>query len=210
MLCDVNIVFLVKIKFWKAQLGDELVVDEAAIPTPYDFTFFALPGNESSPIHLLSPLVADTIDETIFWVPSISTPIAGDTVYSHTMHLWLADLLSPALTEGWLSTIDFIEHLKPQRIIPGHSLSPENVDPAIDLNHCRSYIEFFQREIEAQGPDFFTPGEIFDKFNTAFPGLLDLTSSQTSNSLLNITAEEFGSGDTRQMHGIDLASFNDP
>ncbi|CAK1358808.1 unnamed protein product [Cercospora beticola] len=94
-----------QIQAWGSILGSQIVVSEATIPTPYNFTFFTLPGNEDSPIQLLSPLGGDTIDETLFYIPSIQTLIAGDTVYSHDMHLWLADLLTPALTSSWLSTL---------------------------------------------------------------------------------------------------------
>ncbi|KAM0277197.1 hypothetical protein ACHAQH_005980 [Verticillium albo-atrum] len=85
-----------RIKVWKTILGDNAIVDKAAIPIPYDFTLITLPGDEWSPIYLISALVADTIDETLFWIPSISSLIAGDSVYGHTMHMWLVDLLSPA------------------------------------------------------------------------------------------------------------------
>ncbi|KAF5013392.1 hypothetical protein FDECE_580 [Fusarium decemcellulare] len=196
-----------KVKQWKGILGDNSIVDKAAIPTPYDFTFFSLPGDEASPIYLLSPLVTDTIDATLFWIPSISTLIAGDSVYSRTVHLWLADLLSPALTESWLSTLDYVAHLKPHRIIPGHSLSLENFSATRDLQHSRKYVQFFKDQIEAKGPNFFTPQEIFNKFDTAFPGLLN-SESQTSATLLNITSDQFGRGGTRVVHYVDLAAYD--
>lgn len=121
------------------------------IPTPLDFTFFTLSSDESSPILLISPLSADTIDETLFWIPSISTLIAGDPVYSHTVYLRLADLLSTALTQAWLSTLDYVEHLNAHRIIPGHSLTIENFGPTKDLEHSRKYVQFFKDEIESKG-----------------------------------------------------------
>ncbi|CRK15827.1 hypothetical protein BN1708_011569, partial [Verticillium longisporum] len=39
--------------------GADNIVKDVAIPSPYDFTFFTLPGDEESPIHLLSPLTGD-------------------------------------------------------------------------------------------------------------------------------------------------------
>ncbi|KAI8653556.1 Cytochrome c domain-containing protein [Fusarium keratoplasticum] len=197
-----------KIATWKGILGSNAVVDKPAIPIPYDFTFFTLPGDESDPIHLISPLVADTIDETLFWIPSISTLIAGDAVYSHTVHLWLADLLSPVLTEGWLSTLDFVESLAPKRIIPGHSLTLKGFGPKVDLKYSRDYVKFFKDEIESKGEDFYTPQEIFKLIDKKFPGLLASKTSTTSLTLLNITGEEFGRGGRRQVHYVDLAAFN--
>lgn len=195
------------ISFWAGALVDGLVVDEAAIPMPYDFTFFTLPGDEDEPIELLSLLVAETIDETMFWIPSNGILIAGDSVYSHTVHLWLADLLSPALTSAWLSTLDFIEHLKPRVIVPGHTVSLDSFGPAIDLQHSRKYLTYFQEEIESKGPDAYTPEEIFNNFNSTFPGLLS-GQSQTSQTLLDITAQQFGRSGTRQVYYVDLASYN--
>ncbi|KAJ8114403.1 hypothetical protein OPT61_g3709 [Boeremia exigua] len=196
-----------KISTWKSILGNETVVDQARIPTPYDFTFFTLPGDEEYPIHLLSPLVADTIDETLFWIPSIKTLIAGDSVYSSGLHVWLADMLSPALTEAWISTLDFIEHLNPDLIVPGHALSVDRFGATRDLKHTRAYVSLFQSEVESKGVDSFSPPEIFHLFDSAFPGLLN-TTSQTSATLLNITSEQFGRGGTRQIHYIDLTSYN--
>ena len=204
--CDTN---TSKIAAWGSIFGNETVVSEAIIPTPYNFTFFTLPGNEDSPIHLLSPLGGDTIDETLFYIPSIETLIAGDTVYSHDMHLWLADLLTPALTSSWLSTLEYIKSLAPKRVIPGHALSIDKFGPTIDVAHTEAYIKFFQQNIEARGVDYFTPQQIFDQFNAGFPGLLNKTNSTTSATLLNITAEEFGRNGTRRTHYVDLASFND-
>ncbi|KAH7009870.1 metallo-beta-lactamase family protein [Ilyonectria destructans] len=196
----------IKAKFWRGILGDDVVVENVTIPTSYDFSFFTLPGDESTPIHLVSPLVGDTIDETMFWIPSISTLIAGDAVYSHTMHLWLADLLSPSLTEAWLSTLEFIQSLKPHKIIPGHSLT-KKFGSHIDLEHTQKYVTYFKNKIEAKGKDFFTPQQIYKNINSAFPDLLSKT-SQTSATLLNITSEQFGRGGQRQIHYVDLAAFN--
>lgn len=185
-----------------------MVVDQAIIPTPYDSTFFTLPGDEESPIHLVGSLVGDTIDETLFWIPSISTLIAGDSVYSHTMHIWLADLLSSELTETWLSTLLFIESLHPDVIIPGHSLHINDFRSKVDLEYTKKYVTYFKDNIQDKGPDAFTPEDIFSKFNRRFPGPLLSETSDTSATLLNITSEQFGKGGLRQTHYVDLTSFN--
>uniref|UniRef100_A0A0D2YDY8 Metallo-beta-lactamase domain-containing protein n=1 Tax=Fusarium oxysporum (strain Fo5176) TaxID=660025 RepID=A0A0D2YDY8_FUSOF len=196
------------VKLMKGVLGEKSIVNKVHLPTPYDFSFFTLPGDEATPIHFLNPLTGDTVDETLFWIPSIKTLIAGDSVYGHDMHLWLADSLTKALTESWLSTLDLIDYLKPNVVIPGHSLSNKKFGCSIDVDHTRTYLKYWQKEIEAKGLDHFTPQVIFDKFNKQFPGLLNLNSS-TSAFLLNSTAEQFGRGGTRQVHYIDLAAYAD-
>ncbi|KAF2021498.1 Metallo-hydrolase/oxidoreductase [Aaosphaeria arxii CBS 175.79] len=196
-----------KIQQWKGILGEDSIVDNVTLPTPYDFTFFALPGDEATPIYLVSPVVGDTIDETAFWIPSISTVIVGDLVYSRTMHLWVSDSLTTALSEAWLSTLDFIESLGAKRIIPGHSLTLEDFDATTDLQHTRDYVTFFKDEVQAKGEDAFTPKEIFSLIDNKFPGLLS-NESTTSATLLNITSEQFGKDGTRQAHFTDFTAFN--
>lgn len=183
-------------------------MQQPVIPTPYDFTFFTLPGDEHSPVYLLSPLNGDTVDETLFWIPSISTLIAGDTVFSHDMHVWLADLQTTALTDAWLDTLDYIEYLEPKRIIPGHSVSTANFGPEIDLSYTRSYLKLWQEVVEPRGNNYFTTQNIFDLFNSTFPGPLSGNNTSTANAILNATAEEYGIGGTRQIEYLDLEAFN--
>ncbi|KAF9876411.1 hypothetical protein CkaCkLH20_06354 [Colletotrichum karsti] len=194
---------------WTAIYGEGVIASEPAIPTPYNFSFFALPGDEACPIEILKPAGGDTVDEAMFWIPSSKTLIAGDVVYGHQMHAWLADLLTPALTQSWLATLDFISGLRPQMVIPGHALSTDSFTATNDIDHTRDYVSFFQQNIEAKGADFYTPEEISNMLEAAFPGLTNLTSSTTSATLLGITSENFGRGGEREAHYLDLTAFND-
>ncbi|KAF5521029.1 hypothetical protein CGCA056_v008905 [Colletotrichum aenigma] len=196
-------------EFWSAAYGPGVIAPVPAIPTAYNFSFFTLPGDEKCPIEILKNVGGDTIDLSAFWIPSSKTLIAGDVVYGHQMHAWLADLLTPALTESWLTTLDFIAGLGPNIVIPGHALSADTFSAIADVNHTREYVSFFQKNIEAKGADFYTPQEISKLIDDAFPGLTNLTSSTTSATLLNITSENFGRGGQRQVHYFDLTMYND-
>ncbi|KAF6823145.1 metallo-beta-lactamase family protein [Colletotrichum plurivorum] len=198
-----------KTEYWSAVFGPGVIAPVPAIPTSYNFSFFALPGDEACPVEILKNVGGDTVDLSTFWIPSSRTLIAGDVVYSRDMHAWLADLLTPALTESWLATLDFMSGLGPLRVVSGHALSVEGFDAAADVEHTRAYVEFFQKNIEAKGPDFYTPKEISDLLEGAFPGLTNLTASTTSATLLNITAENFGRGGQRAIHYFDLTAYND-
>ncbi|KAH7341223.1 beta-lactamase-like protein [Pyrenochaeta sp. MPI-SDFR-AT-0127] len=191
---------------WSNVIGTENVVPIPTIPEPYDFTLFTLPGDEASPVHILSTVVGDTVDASLFWIPSISVLIAGDLIIANSLHVWVADLLTPALTASWLSTLNFIEKLRPRLIIPGHSETNVGFGPTRDLEHSKKYLSLFQTEIEAKGINFYTPQEIFDLLDVAFPGI---TQSNTSSSalVLNFTANEFGRGGPRYSHHVDLKSF---
>ncbi|UKZ52902.1 hypothetical protein TrVGV298_006688 [Trichoderma virens] len=85
---------------WQKTLGDDKIVSNTSIPTPYDHTFSTLPGDEGTPIELVGLISGDTVDVTLFWIPSTRTLIAGDTVYSHELHIWLAVLQTTALTSS--------------------------------------------------------------------------------------------------------------
>ncbi|KAK1479639.1 metallo-beta-lactamase family protein [Colletotrichum tamarilloi] len=198
-----------KTEFWSAAYGPGIIAPVPAIPTAYNFSFFTLPGDEKCPIEILKNIGGDTIDLCSFWIPSIKTLIAGDVVYGHQMHAWLADLLTPALTESWLTTLNFITGLRPSLVIPGHALASTTFSALADVDHTRDYVSFFQKNIEAKGPDFYTPREISSMMEAAFPGLTNLTSSTTSATLLNITSENFGRGGQRQVHYFDLTVYND-
>ncbi|GJC95051.1 Metallo-beta-lactamase domain-containing protein [Colletotrichum higginsianum IMI 349063] len=198
-----------KTEYWSSVFGEGVIAPSPAIPTPYNHSFFVLPGDESCPVEIISSIGGDTIDEAMFWIPSSRTLIAGDAVYGHQMHVWLADLLTPALTASWLATLDFVAKLQPRRVVPGHALSADTFSAAEDIVHTRDYVTFFQKNIEAKGADFYLPSEISTLIDNRFPGLLNLSSSATSRQLLNISAENFGRGGTRQIHYLDLLAFND-
>ncbi|KAF5686291.1 metallo-beta-lactamase family [Fusarium circinatum] len=114
-------------------------------------------------------------------------------------------LLSPALTDAWLSTLDFIEHLKPNKVIAGHTTDLDSLNTKLDLEYSRQYFKFFQQNIQSKGKNFFTPKEISKKLAKKFPGRLE---SSTSTLLLNISSEELGRGGSRLARTFDLTSYN--
>ena len=69
-----------------------------------------------SPIHLLSPLQGDTVDHTMFWLPTEGVIVAGctlqgvylmlgDTVYGRTFPLYLEEAATPALAAAWENSL---------------------------------------------------------------------------------------------------------
>ncbi|KAF5976252.1 metallo-beta-lactamase protein [Fusarium bulbicola] len=195
-----------KTAFWKSALGDENIASSPTIPKPFPSTFLSLPGDDI--VHLLGPVNGDSPEQTMFWIPSIKTLIAGDVVYGHGMHMWLADLDDPSMTEAWLDSLRLIKSLDAERIIPGHALSDQhNFNGSQDMEHTRAYVRFFQTEIESKPKDTFTPEEITAKFDQAFPELADTGEGSTSKLLLQINAQHFGRGGQRQKHDVDLVAL---
>ncbi|KAF6825320.1 metallo-beta-lactamase domain protein [Colletotrichum plurivorum] len=166
--------------YWTSILSSSEIVQNASAPVPYNFTFFALPGDPGHSIHLIQPLTGDTVDETLFWLLSSRNLIAGDT------------------------TLDLLLALDPKTVVPGHSLSGESFDAAGVLDYTRKYLAFWQCNVESKGPDFYTPQELYALLNEQFPGRL----GATSQFLLHVTAENFRRGGTRFGHFIDFTAFD--
>ncbi|CCF35789.1 beta-lactamase [Colletotrichum higginsianum] len=188
--------------------GPENVSEVPASPIAYNNTFFTLSGHEDEPIHLISNLVFDTVDGTMFWIPSLRTLIAGDSVYHRTMHLWMADMDTKALSDAWLKTLDFITNLRPVKLITGHAGTLQ-FSAQEDIAHTRSYIEFFEKEISSKGKDFYTPKEIVDIMSAGFPAQLQSEGGVASEMFLNNTAEKYGRGSTRLPDVLDMTKYND-
>ncbi|CAG1964782.1 unnamed protein product [Fusarium graminearum] len=193
-----------KTTFWKSALGDENIANSPIIPQVFPSTFFSLPGDEI--VHLFGPVNGDSPEQTMFWIPSIKTLTAGDVLYGHGMHIWLADLDDPLMTKAWLDSLRLIDSLGAKIIIPGHALS-EGFNGTKDIDYTRAYVSFFQKEIEAKPKDAFTPEEIIAKFDDAFPELAKAEEGSTSKLLLQINAQHCRKAGQRQKHDVDLVSL---
>jgi glyoxylase-like metal-dependent hydrolase (beta-lactamase superfamily II) len=77
-----------KVKYWPKVFGKENVPEMPRKPTPYAYSFIILDGNPTSPIMLLGPVQGDTVDHTLFWLPSEKTIITGDAIYGRSTHVW--------------------------------------------------------------------------------------------------------------------------
>ena len=77
-----------KIKFWPTVYGAENVPAKPTKPTPFHHSLFVLDENAESPVILLGPLQGDSVDHTLFWLPSERTIVCGDAVYARSTHVW--------------------------------------------------------------------------------------------------------------------------
>lgn len=77
-----------KVKFWPTVFGKENVPVSPRKPEAYPYSFFVLDGDEGSPICLLGPVQGDSIDHTLFWMPTERTIVTGDAVYARSTHAW--------------------------------------------------------------------------------------------------------------------------
>src|SRR5262249_21336846 len=79
-------------------------------------------------------------NNTLLWIASAKTLIAGDTVYSGT-HVWTASADHAERAE-WQKTLDRIEALKPEVVVPGH-IKPGTPLTLAGVAHTRAYLKAF-------------------------------------------------------------------
>ena len=77
-----------KVKYWPSVMGKEKVTEKPKKPDVFESSFFVLDGDESSPVCLLGPVQGDSVDQTLFWLPTEKTVICGDVIYARSTHVW--------------------------------------------------------------------------------------------------------------------------
>ncbi|KAK0921674.1 hypothetical protein LTR57_008471 [Friedmanniomyces endolithicus] len=178
-----------KVKFWPTVFGAENVPAKPTKPTPFHHSLFVLEGNEQSPVLLLGPLQGDSVDHTLFWLPTERTVICGDAVYARSTHLWVEEVETPQLLDAWFKTLDLIEEgLRPEKVIPGHIEKGWELDAKADLAHARKYLQFFAEKVtyakEKPGVD-----ELYKTFKDAFP-----QADKNLDFFLGHLSNQFGEG----------------
>ncbi|KAK2685268.1 hypothetical protein QWA68_015637 [Fusarium oxysporum] len=177
-----------KVKYWPTVVGADKVPAAPRKPDRFRHSFFVLDGDESSPILLLGPLQGDSVDHTLFWLPSERTIICGDSLYARCSHIWVEEIETPAILAAWRKTIALIESLKPTTIIPGHLEVGWELDAVADLEHNKKYLELFEEKI---GKAAKKPGvdELFKTFKDAFP-----QAENNTDFFLGHLSNQFGEG----------------
>ncbi|KAK8193862.1 putative metallo-beta-lactamase domain protein [Phyllosticta capitalensis] len=174
-----------KIQYWPSKLGADLVPTRPRKPEPYPFSFFSLDGGL---VVLLGPVQGDSIDNTLFWLPAERTVIVGDVIYARSTHVWAEEIETPAIWAGWMSTLDTIEALNPETIVPGHLEEGWKMDAKADLAHTRKYLELFREKI-ANAPKKMTVDEVYKTFQEAFP-----QAEKNLDFFLGHLSNQFGEG----------------
>lgn len=90
-----------KIVFWPTVFGKENVPAVPRKPEPYPYSFVILEGNTQSPIMLLGPVQGDSVDHTLFWLPTEKTVITGDALYGRSTHVWAEEIETPQILHAW-------------------------------------------------------------------------------------------------------------
>lgn len=88
-----------------------------------------------------------------------------------------------------MTTLDTIESLGAEKIIPGHLEAGWELDPAQDLAHMRKYLNLFKDKIIAKAPNKAPVDEIYKTFKDAFPD-----ADRNLDFFLGHLSNQFGDG----------------
>lgn len=135
---DINDAYDFKIEYW----GQEVLKENGAkckyTIKQIDEDTLYLEGHE---IKILGLMAGDCITVTPLWIPEIKTIIASDIVFSDA-HVWIADMRSPERMAKWMESLDKLESLHAEVIVPGHSSTQSTFSPSA-ISFTRCYIHDF-------------------------------------------------------------------
>ncbi|KLD77959.1 MBL fold metallo-hydrolase [Xanthomonas hyacinthi] len=128
-----------KLQVWAPKLGAD-APQRIVLPQPLRGDRLLLEGRELR----IVGLDGATPDRTFVWIPSIKTVLGGIPVVAGE-HVWMADTQTPASHAQWLATLQRIQALQPQRVIPGHFVPGAAQDLAA-VRFTADYIRAFDEE----------------------------------------------------------------
>ena len=159
-----------RVNAWKPQYGDN-IPSNPIIPDALEGNTLTLEGET---LQIFGPLQGDSAgDNSFVWIPSLRAIVGGDTLFSGA-HFVYAPML-PAQKKDWLATIDQIEALKPQIVIPGHQVAGAPNDASV-----LSFMKKYMRDSDAAQASSKTADEFKSKMKALYPnlgidGLLDIS-----------------------------------
>lgn len=121
-------------------------------------------------------------DRTFIWVPSSKAVIGGIPVLANE-HVWIADTQTPESRVNWKKTLDAIEALKPELVVPGHySLNADGSKPFTlgSVTFTRDYINAFEAEAAKAG----NSAELIAAMKKLYPGLAGDSSLEISAKVI--------------------------
>lgn len=175
VLAGINREYDEKVKYWPSVFGKENVPSDPPPRKPevFQYSFFLLPGDETSPVCLLGPVQGDSIDHTLFWLPTERTIITGDAVYARSVHAWVEEIETYDVLHAWRLTLKLIGSLNPTTIIPGHIERGWEPDAKKDLEYMHRYLDLFEQKIAkpvfVEGKKKPEVDDLYQTFKKAFP-----------------------------------------
>lgn len=166
-----------KLDFWGPVL-EENSPKTIIVPEALDGDALSVDGIELKVVGLDGP----TPDRTFVWIPSNKAVIGGIPVLANEL-LWIADTQTPESRGNWKKTLEAIEALKPELVVPGHySLNADGRQPfSIEsVKFTRTYLDAF----EAEAAKAKNSVELIKAMKKLYPGLAGVTSLKASAKVI--------------------------
>ncbi|MET3598999.1 MBL fold metallo-hydrolase [Martelella mangrovi] len=147
-----------KLAVWKDQLGDDLPQE---LITPDAFT-----GNIEIEGEVVEVRQASDDPSHIFlWVPALKTALGGISVFTGA-HPWLADTTDLAAVDQWISRLEDIAALAPEKVIGGHIIGAYSDSPEIV-----AFLTGYLRDWRAAAANAKSSSEIIDPMAAKYSDL---------------------------------------
>lgn len=128
-----------KLKYWGPILKGD-APSKAIVPQVLKGDSLILEGKRLQIIGLDGPQP----DRSFVWIPSIKA-VVGGVVVAENIHVWMADTQTPQSHKDWLATLEGIEKLQPNTVIPGHYLG-DSARSLAPVKFTAEYIKAFDEE----------------------------------------------------------------
>ncbi len=128
-----------KLKYWGPILKGD-APSKAIVPQVLKGDSLTLEGKRLQIIGLDGPQP----DRSFVWIPSIKA-VVGGVVVAENIHVWMADTQTPQSHKDWLATLEGIEKLQPNTVIPGHYLG-DSARSLAPVKFTAEYIKAFDEE----------------------------------------------------------------
>lgn len=130
-----------KVAFWGPKLGAN-APRTPVIPAPLPKEGLLLEGRKLEVLGLDGALPG----RSFVWIPSIKAVLGGVNVFGG-LHAWTADTQTRAERAAWVGTLDRIEGLQPDTVIPGHARDTATAGLEA-VRYTRTYLRRFETELD--------------------------------------------------------------
>ena len=117
-------------------------------------------------------------ERSFLWIPSIKT-VMGGVVVSDNIHVWIADTQTAESQDAWQETLNLIQSLQPNVVIPGHFVG----DSALDLDSVR-FTEQYLKDFRAANSTTQNSQELIAKMKALYPNLAEESSLEMSAQVI--------------------------
>ena len=100
---------------------------------------------EGETFDVLDPMIGDTKEITPVLLPQFNALVAADLVYNGTW-AWLKETPDAAAADAWLNSLDALESMDAEVIIPGHR-TEEAANDASGIAHNRKLLKAWQQAL---------------------------------------------------------------